>query len=131
MKRRRLVIWCLAAMCAGLSLNGQSPSPEPADAAARATLARMQGLRKERPNDGILVFYESLVRAGLGERDAAIDLLKTLKGRKLGLIAVRDVGFDSVWNDARFQEIRKQLEAEEAKTPAAPVAFRLKDPKLI
>ena len=127
----RLLTFVLAAIASGSPLTAQSPTPEPANAAARATLERMQKLRKERPNDGILIFYESLVRAGLGEHDAAIDLLKTLKGRKLGLIPVRDVGFDSIWDDPRFQQIRKELESEDSKTAEAPVAFRLKDPKLI
>ena len=67
----------------------------------------------------------------LGERDAALTLLRSLKGRKLGLIPVRDVGFEAVWDDPEFQALRKELADEEARTPAAPVAFRLKDSKLI
>ena len=102
-----------------------------AAAAARATLARIQALRKERPGDGVLVFYQALVHVSLGERDAAFELLRSLKGRKLGLVPVRDAGFDAVWNDPEFQTIRKELADEEPQTPASPVAFRLKDPKLI
>jgi hypothetical protein len=102
-----------------------------ANVSARATLERIQNLRKERPDDGVLVFYESLVRAGLGERQPALDLLRTLKGRKLGLIPVRDTGFESLWDDPEFQKLRKELADEEEKTPDSPVAFRLKDPKLI
>src|SRR5215470_13599810 len=102
-----------------------------ANAAARATLERIQALRKERPNDGVLVFYESLVRAGLGERQPALDLLRTLKGRKLGLIPVPDIGFEALWDDAEFQKLRKELADEEEKTSDSPVAFRLEDPKLI
>jgi streptogramin lyase len=44
---------------------------------------------------------------------------------------VRGFGFDSVWEDPEFQAIRKELENDEPKTPDSPVAFRLKDPKLI
>ena len=109
-------------------------SAEAADAAAaaaRATRARVQALRKERPGDGVLVFYQALVHVSLGERDAALELLRSLKGRKLGLVPVRDTGFDAVWNDPEFQTIRKELADEEPQTPASPVAFRLKDPKLI
>ena len=109
-------------------------SAEAADAAAaaaRATLARVQALRKERPGDGVLVFYQALVHVSLGERDAALELLRSLKGRKLGLVPVRDAGFDAVWNDPEFQRICKELADEEPQTPASPVAFRLKDPKLI
>ena len=102
-----------------------------AAAAARASLARIEAMRKERPGDGILVFYQTLVHNSLGESEAALDLLRSLKGRKLGLIPVRRMGFDAVWDDPEFQAIRKVLENEERKTPAAPVAFRLNDPKLI
>ena len=100
-------------------------------AAARATLERIQALRKERPGESVLVFYESLVRTGLGERQPALDLLRTLKGRKLGLIPVRDTGFETLWDDPAFQKIRKELADEEEKTTNSPISFRLKDPRLI
>ncbi len=102
-----------------------------AAAAARASLERIQALRKERPADGVLVFYQAMTHLSLGERDAALDLLLSLKGRKLGLIPVRDAGFDAVWDDPKFQAIRKELVDQEPQTPAAPVAFRLADTKLI
>jgi hypothetical protein len=100
-------------------------------AATRTSLERLQALRKERPGDGVLVFYEALLRTSLGERDAAFALLRSLEGRKLGLIPARDTGFDAVWDDPQFQAIRKELADEEPATPVAPIAFRLKDPKLI
>jgi len=100
-------------------------------AAVRASVERIQALRKERPGDGVLVFYEALLRTGLGEREPAFALLRSLKGRKLGLIPAPDSGFEPVWNDPQFQAIRKQLADEEPATPVSPVAFRLKDPKLI
>ena len=100
-------------------------------AALRASRDRIQALRKERSGDGLLVFYEALIRIGLGERDPAFELLRSLKGRKLGLVPVRDAGFDAVWNDPEFQKIRKQFADEEDKTADSPVAFRLKDLKLI
>ena len=100
-------------------------------AAARASLERIQTLRKERPGDGLLLFYQSMTHLSLGEREAALELLQNLKGRKLGLIPARDAGFDAMWDDPKFQAIRKELLDQEPQTPAAPVAFRLKDPKLI
>jgi streptogramin lyase len=101
------------------------------NAATRATLERIQALRKERPNDGVLVYYEAAFQSQLRERGRALDLLRSLKGRKLGLIPTRDLGFEAIWDDKEFQIIRKELAEEDAKTPDAPVAFRLKDPKLI
>ncbi len=128
----KLVFILLFLLTAGFELlTAQSPSPNDPAAAARATLERIQKLRKDRPGDGMLVFYEALVRIGLGEREPAFELLHTLSGRKLGLVPVRDAGFDAVWDDPKFQAIRQELQSEETKTPAAPVAFRLKDPKLI
>lgn len=101
------------------------------DAATRTTLARLQATQKERPNDGTLVFYRAMMHIRLGEKKEATELLRTLKGRHLGIIPVRDVGFDAVWDDPAFEAVRKDLEQEEEHTPAAPVAFRLSDPKLI
>ena len=44
---------------------------------------------------------------------------------------MRDAGFEAVWDDPEFQKIREKLVQEESRTPDAPVAFRLADPKLI
>jgi hypothetical protein len=118
----------IASLAAALSSAGAADDQM---AAARATLERIQALRKERSGDGILVFYEAVTHINLGERDAAFELLQSLKGRKLGLVPVRDSGFDTVWDDPKFQAIRKTLADEEPQTPASPVAFRLKEPKLI
>jgi hypothetical protein len=127
MRLVRLTIVCALLGYASTLAN----AAEDAATAARASLARLQALQKERPGDGVLVFYEALLRTGLGERGAAFALLRSLKGRKLGLIPARDTGFDAVWNDPQFQAIRKELADEESTTPVASVAFRLKDPKLI
>ena len=120
----------LAVVMAASVVWAQS-APDDASVAAWASLERIQVLRKERPGDGVLVFYQALMHVTLGERDAALELLRSLKGRKLGLIPVRDAGFDSVWDDPEFQKISKALADDEPQTPASPVAFRLKDPKLI
>lgn len=99
-------------------------------AATRASLERIQSLRKERPNDGLLVFYQALLQCELGEREGALALLRSLKGRKLGLVPYPDSGFDKIWGDPEFQEIRQTLSDEEPQTPTSPV-IRLEDPKLI
>ena len=129
MKLERVSLLLAVVMAA--SVVWAQSAPDDGSVAARASLERIRALRRERPGDGVLVFYQALVHVSLGERDAALELLRSLKGRKLGLIPVRDVGFDSVWNDPEFQKIREALADEEPQTPASPVAFRLKDPKLI
>src|SRR5205823_10860779 len=106
----------LAVGIGSLAVWAQS-APDDPSVVARASLERIQALRKERPGDGVLVFYEALVHVSLGERDAAFQLLRSLNRRKLGLIPVRDAGFDAVWNDPEFQTIRKELTDEEPQTP--------------
>ena len=122
-------------LCAVLILAGQffplAKGADDADAAARAGLERLQELRKERPSDGILVFYEALLRTRMGERKPVLSLLRSLKGRKLGLIPTRNTGFEALWNEKEFQALCKELGEEEPATPISPVAFQLKDPRLI
>jgi sugar lactone lactonase YvrE len=124
--RRLALVFLIAAVGFGLA-----NAADDAKSAARARLERIQSLRKERPADGVLVFYEAITRIELGDRDAAFALLRSLQGRKLGLVPVRDAGFEAVWDDPEFQKIREKLAQEESRTPDAPVAFRLGDPKLI
>jgi hypothetical protein len=124
----RIAIVCLLLPCAFISAEA---ADEAATAAARASLERIQALRKERPGDAVLVFFQAMTHINLGERDAAFELLRSLKGRKLGLIPARGLGFDSVWNDPEFEKLRNELAEDDPKTPDSPVAFRLKDPKLI
>ena len=131
MNKRTFCIW-LTIISAFLACTWKSTyAADDANAAARATLERIQALRKDRPNDGVLVYYEAAFQSQVGQSKLALELLRSLKGRKLGLIPTRDLGFDAVWDDKEFQIIRKELADEDAKTPDAPVAFRLKDPKLI
>jgi len=98
--------------CASLLIffaSGQARAADDPQVAARASLERIQSLRKQRPDDGLLVFYEAITRIALAERDAAFTLLRTLKSRKLGLIPVHDFGFESVWGDPEFEKLRKEL----------------------
>jgi streptogramin lyase len=122
----------LLTVCVSLACGRSSATAaDDATAAARATLERIEAMRKDRPGDGVLVFYQAIVHVSIGEREAALELLRSLRGRKLGLIPVQGIGFDAVWDDPEFQTLRKELAEEEPETPAAPVAFRLADAKLI
>lgn len=125
--RRVLLLLLLAATAA------PAPAQAPADAAsaARAGITRIQQLRAQRPGDGALAYYQALMHARLGEREAAVAELRSLLGRRLGLIPVAQIGFEPVWNDPDFQAVRQQLAAEEPRTPDAPVVLRLADAKLI
>ena len=123
----RLLLGCVVATADFCSADPVDDSKS----VTRTRLERIQSLRKERPNDGVLIFYEAITRIDLGDRDVAFALLRSLQGRKLGLVPVGDTGFEAVWNDPEFQKIREKLANEEPRTPDAPVAFRLADPKLV
>jgi hypothetical protein len=126
--RRGLVTLVAALLChAGLPAH----AADEATAAARASLERVRALRVERPGDGLLVYYQAVVHAMLGERDAALAELKTLVGRRLGIVPARGTGFDALWSDPEFQALRDRLAADEARTANAAVAFRLNDPRLL
>ncbi len=127
----QLIVHFCASLLIFLASGQEARAADDPQAAARASLERIQSLRMQRPDDGLLVFYEAITRIALGERDAAFALLRTLKSRKLGLIPLRDFGFESVWGDPGFQRLRKELTDNEPRTLDAPVAFRLTNPKLI
>ena len=99
--------------------------------AARASLERVRAMRAERPGDGLLVYYQAVVHAMLGERDAALAELRSLVGRRLGIVPARGTGLDALWSDPEFQAVRERLAADEPRTADAPVAFRLNDARLL
>lgn len=107
------------------------PPPDPAIAAARATLERLRTLRAERPRDGLLPFVQAMQHATLGEREAALRELRSLVGRRLGLIPVEGFGFDALWRDPGFQRVRGRLAAEERRVVSGTVLHRLPDPALV
>jgi hypothetical protein len=125
---RLSILLVLAACVAGLP---GARADEAASSPADQRVERIRALRQQRPADGVLAYYEAAALVGAGRKQEAVDTLRGLLGRGLGLVPVRDLGFDSVWNDPPFQRVRQQLADEEARTPDSPLAFRLSDPKLI
>lgn len=117
----------IAAFLAVLPVYGQQEE----QAVLRARMARIAELRAERPHDGLLAYYQALTHVALGEKAAALAELRGLLGRHLGLIPAPGQGFEALWQDEEFQALRRQLEAEEERTPDAPVALRLTDLTLI
>ena len=113
------------------SASAAASTPSAAEIAGRASLERIRALRAQRPGDGLLAYYQAITHAGLGERDAALVELRSLLGRHIGIVPAPGTGLDSLWNDAEFEAVRERLAAEEARTPDAPVSFRLADPRLV
>ena len=116
---------------AASSASAAASTPSAAEVAARASLERIRALRAQRPGDGLLAYYQAITHAGLGEREAALAELRSLLGRRLGIVPTPGTGLDSLWADAEFQAVRERLAAEEPRTPDAPVSFRLADPRLV
>jgi len=128
MSLRKILLF--AAVCSLHALVAHADTER--DDALRAQLKRIAELREERAGDGLLVFYQAMTEAQLGQREAALTDLKSLLGRKLGLVPAEGEGFDSLWKDAEFQRLRDQLSADEAVTsPPAKVLARLKDKFLL
>ncbi|MFL6664533.1 MAG: hypothetical protein ACJ8G7_20345, partial [Rhizobacter sp.] len=85
------------AIAAAVAPVAAPAAEDDAAAQARAGLARIQALRIERPRDGALAYYEALLHARLGERDAALAVLRMLSGRHLGIVPVESTGFGTLW----------------------------------
>jgi hypothetical protein len=122
-----------AAMAADTAAAAAS---QPVSEAAEATplqrqLQRIQALRAQRPGDGLLVYYEALTHAAMGQAEPAVAALRQLEGRRLGLVPSRSAGFDLLWEHPDFQAVRRRLMDDERATPEAPVLLRLTDPRLI
>lgn len=111
--------------------SAAASAPSPAETAQRLALERIRALRAERPGDGLLAYYQAITHAALGEREAALAELKSLQGRRLGIVPAPGTGLDALWADPHFQAVRERLAAEEPRTADAPVSFRLADPKLV
>ncbi len=122
MKRFARTLAVSALLVASLPAWGQDQA---ALAQLKDQLAGIQSLRTVRPDDGLLVYYEAMTQAQLGDRAAALTALRSLLGRRLGLIPAAGLGFDDLWKDDEFQAVLRQLEAEEPRTPDAPEAVRL------
>src|SRR4051812_10535292 len=71
------------------STAASTPAP---NAAARARLERVRALRVQRPRDGVLGYYEALAQVAVGDGAAAVDALRALLGRGLGIVPARGVG---------------------------------------
>jgi sugar lactone lactonase YvrE len=100
-------------------------------AALRAQLERIDALRAERPGDGLLVYYRAMTLASLNRRDEAVDTLRSLLGRRLGLVPTPGMGFDGLWDEPAFRAVREELAADEPRTAAAAQRWELPDARRV
>ena len=99
--------------------------------AARRTVAAIEGLLKERPNDPTLWFYLARFQAQLGDRAASVAALEKVLAIGNGFLPTRDGGFERIWDDKAFQAVRAKLEAKLPRLDYAPTAFEIADRTLI
>ncbi|MEJ6020943.1 SMP-30/gluconolactonase/LRE family protein [Ramlibacter sp. PS4R-6] len=119
----------LAALLLACAACAHAQDADP-QAALKAQLARIQELRQARPGDGLLAYFQAFTHAGLGQKDEAIAQLRSLKGRRLGIVPARQM-FEPLWADASFQAVVRELADEEPRTADAPVVLRLADAQLV
>lgn len=105
---------------------------QPYDAqAARKTIATIQGLLQQRPEDPVLHFFLARYEAQLGNAPAAAAALEKVARLGEGYLPAREGGFEQVWADARFQAAYAALEKKLPRLDFAPTAVELEDRALI
>src|SRR5258706_8394071 len=108
--------------------------PQQPDAAAenaRRTIAAIEEALKQRPDDPTLHFFLARSRAELGDAPATVAALQKVEALGDGFMPARQLGFEKVWGDPKFQEMRARLEAKLPRLDYAPIAFELEDRELI
>lgn len=97
---------------------------------ARRTVASIETLLKERPEDPTLWFYLARFQGEAGNRAAALAALEKVLAIGNGFLPVKE-DFKALWDDKDFQAIRAKLEAKLPRLDYAPTAIELEDTTLI
>ena len=98
---------------------------------ARRTIAGIEEALKQRPDDATLYFFLARFQAQLGDARASVTALEKAGELGDGFLPARELGFEKVWDDAKFQEVRARLEARLPRLDYAPTALELEDRELI
>ena len=122
----RLLAPALLALALLVPAHAQQPDPE----AARRTVAAIENLLKQRPEDATLWFFLSRFQALAGDKAAAIAALEKAGALGDGFLPEPD-GFAPVWRDTDFQAVRSRMEARLPRLDFAPTAFDLQDRALV
>jgi SMP-30/Gluconolactonase/LRE-like region len=101
------------------------------EAGARRAIAAVQETLKQRPNDPTLHFFHARFQAELGDAPAATAALEKVAELGDGFLPARNLGFEKVWDDATFQEVRSRLESRLPRLDYAPVALEIEDNGLL
>ncbi len=98
--------------------------------AAKARIAAVEAVLKQRPDDPTLHFFHARFKCEAGDIPGCIAALENVERLGDGFLPTRD-GFESAWKDARFQQVRARMEARLPRLDFAPTAFDLEDRTLI
>lgn len=116
-------------LLAVLPLAAAAQQPPDVEGAKR-TLAAIEGLLKQRPNDATLYFWMARSHSELGDAKAAVAALDKANELGDGFLPTRDL-FGRVWDDPGFRAVYKRMEAKLPRLDFAPTAFELQDRTLL
>ena len=124
---RTAIVFLALAFAASLPALPQQPDAEN----ARRSIAAIEEALGQRPDDPTLYFFLARFQAELGDASASVAALEKAEALGDGFMPARALGFEKVWGDPRFQEVRARLEAKLPRLDYAPIAFELEDRELI
>lgn len=125
------ILLCLITTCA---LAQTQTGGEAARAAARAAAERIELRLREQPDDAALHFYLAIRRHAAGEHAAALSALRRTLELGDGFLPITHEQFAEIAGHADYRDDYRTLwesfERRLPRTPDAPMAYRLQDPRL-
>jgi sugar lactone lactonase YvrE len=97
---------------------------------AKRTIAAIEELLKQRPNDGTLYFWLARFRAETGDAKGTVAALEKAMELGDGFLPTQDF-FQPVWDDAGFKATYAKMAEKLPRLDFAPTAFELQDRTLI
>lgn len=94
-------------------------------ASAQSRSERIRERLKTRPEDPTLWYFLAGAEFAEGHKAAGLDALAKVDSLGRGFLPVRDLGFETAWDDSAFQELRARIEAKLPRVTTAREVFRL------
>lgn len=104
---------------------------EDSQEADKDSLAEIQQMLKQRPDDPNLHYFLAMLQAEAREPANAVASLKKVAELGIGFYPVEDFGFDSLVSDKEYLTVRAGFDKQLPRIAGAPVAFRLADIRFI
>jgi len=123
----RLLAAALLSLAASVTVHAQQPRDVEG---AKRTIASIEELLKQRPNDGTLYFWLARFRSEAGDIKGAVAALEKASEVGDGFLPARDQ-FAVAWDDPAFKAVYARMEAKLPRLDFAPNAFEIQDRTLI